>query len=306
MSSWRRSSSWQRRPTRRDDAPAIAALVTALDVAVLGRSDYSLAELHDEWRELDVERDSWIVEGEGGVAGYGTVEQHGDHWRIDGYVAPAAWGRGVGRLLVDELEAEARARGARRVQNAVLVLDTRAQELLTARGYRELRRFQHMRIVLDSEPEPPVWPDGLAVGRFDERDAAAFHAALEEAFADHWEWEALAHEDWRRQELEREGHDPSLWTVVRDGGEIVAGTVCLPERLGAGWVARVFTRRSWRGRGIGEALVRQAFRDFWERGQPLVGLGVDGQSTTGANRLYERLGMRVHWGAVVFEKELAG
>jgi hypothetical protein len=38
----------------------------------------------------------------------------------------------------------------------------------------------------------------------------------------------------------------------------------------------------------------------------VVGLGVDGQSTTGAHRLYERLGMQVHWGAVVFEKDLAG
>jgi GNAT superfamily N-acetyltransferase len=297
-------SSWRRRPTRRDDAPAIAELVRALDLAVLGESDYSLAELEDEWRELDVERDSWVVEGDRGVVGYGTVEERAGHWRTDGYVDPAVWGRGVGGLLADGLEAEAAARGARRVETAVLVLDARAQELLSGRGYREIRRFQHMRIVLDAEPEPPAWPEGLTHGRFDERDAQAFHAALEEAFADHWEWEALTYEKWRRTELEREGYAPELWSVVRDGDAIVAGTVCLSERLGAGWVARVFTRRPWRGRGIGEALVRQAFRDFWERGQRVVGLGVDAQSTTGANRLYERLGMRVHWGAVVYEKEL--
>lgn len=104
-------------------------------------------------------------------------------------------------------------------------------------------------------------------------------------------------------ELERDGYAPELWPVVRDGDEIVAATVCLAERLGAGWVARVFTRRPWRGRGIGEALVRQAFSDFWARGRPIVGLGVAAQSTTGANRLYERRGMHVHWGAVVFEKQ---
>jgi GNAT superfamily N-acetyltransferase len=298
-------SSWHRRPTRRDEAPAIAELVAALDVAVLGQSDYSLEELHDEWRELDIERNSWVVEGAGVIAGYGTVEQRDDHWRLDCYVDPAAWGHGIGRLLVDELEAEVQARGARRVENAVLVRDTRAQELLTSRAYREIRRFQQMRIVHDAQPEAPVWPARLTVGRFDERDAEAFHAALEDAFADHWEWEALSHEEWRRQELERDGYDPGLWSVVRDGEEIVAGTVCLPGRLDAGWVARVFTRRAWRGRGIGEALVRQAFCDFWARGQPVVGLGVDAQSTTGAHRLYERLGMHVHWGAVVFEKDLS-
>ncbi len=276
-----------------------------MDVAVLGRSDYSLEELHDEWRDLDVERDSWVVEGDGRIAGFGSVEQRDGHWRVDAYVDPAVWGRGVGRLLVEELEAEVASRGARRVENAVLLRDLRAQGLLVSCGYREIRRFQHMRIELDAEPPAPRWPAGLTHGRFDERDAEAFHAALEDAFADHWEWEALAFEDWRRLELERDGYAPELWSVVRDGDEIVAGTVCLPERLGAGWVARVFTRRAWRGRGIGEALVRQAFRDFWQRGQPVVGLGVDAQSTTGANRLYERLGMHVHWGAVVFEKDLA-
>ena len=36
-----------------------------------------------------------------------------------------------------------------------------------------------------------------------------------------------------------------------------------------------------------------------------VGLGVDAQSDTGAQRLYERAGMHVHFGAVVFERSLA-
>ncbi len=298
-------SSWRPRPTRRDDAPAIAELVTALDRALLGRSDYSLDELHEEWTELDVENDSWVVEDDGRLVAYGTIGRHDEHWRIDGYVDPAAWGRGVGGALVDALEAEGRARGAERVQNAVLVADLRAQELLAARGYREVRRFQQMRIELDAAPAAPRWPDGLAVARFAPGDAEAFHAALEDAFADHWQHTFVPFEDWRRQELERDGHDPSLWCVVRDGGEVVAGTVCRPERLGAGWISRVFTRWPWRGRGLGEALVRQAFSDFWERGQPIVGLGVDTQNTTGALRLYERLGMHVHWGAAVFEKDLA-
>jgi mycothiol synthase len=298
-------SSWCRRPTRRDDAPTIAALVTALDTAVLGRSEYSVEELYEEWHDLDVERDSWVVEGNAGIVGYGTVEDASDHWRTDGYVHPDIWGRGVGRLLVDELEDEVRSRGARRVQNAVLVLDTRAQELLAARGYGEIRRFQHMRIELDTEPPAPDWPARLTVGRFDAHDAELFHAALEDAFAYHWQWVATPYGEWRRRELERDGYDPSLWTVVRDGDEIVAGTICRPERLGAGWIARVFTRRPWRGRGLGEALVRQALADFWARGQTVVGLGVDSQSETGATRLYERVGMQVHWGAAVFAKELA-
>jgi mycothiol synthase len=104
--------------------------------------------------------------------------------------------------------------------------------------------------------------------------------------------------------LERDDFSPELCTVVREGEEIVAGTICRPERLGVPWIARLFTRREWRRRGVGEVLLYDAFGQFWRRGRRTVGLGVDAQSDTGAQRLYERVGMHVHWGAVVFDKEV--
>jgi GNAT superfamily N-acetyltransferase len=101
-----------------------------------------------------------------------------------------------------------------------------------------------------------------------------------------------------------DGYAPELWTVVRADGAIVAGSMLIRERHGVAWVSRLFTVRDWRRRGLGEALLHDAFGKFWRQGRPVVGLGVDAQSETGANRLYERVGMRVHWGAVVFEKAL--
>ena len=259
-------SSFRLRRATRSDGPAVAELVAALDLAILGRTDYSLAELEEEWRLLDVEHDAWVVTDEQGRAvGYGTVELRPDAARTDGYVHPDAWGQGVGGLLVGELEAEVRRRGADRVRNATLVLDERAQELLRGCGYAEVRRFWQMRIDLTEAPGPARWPAGVAVASLDVADAAAFHAALDAAFA---------------------------------------GTVCLPERMGAGWVSRLFTAREWRGRGIGAALLADAFGRFWSIGRRRVGLGVDAQSDTGAQRLYERAGMHVHFGAVIFERAL--
>jgi GNAT superfamily N-acetyltransferase len=103
-----------------------------------------------------------------------------------------------------------------------------------------------------------------------------------------------------------EGPDfaPELWAVVRDGDRIVAGSELIRERNGVAWISRLFTARDWRRRGIGEALLHDAFGKFWREGRREIGLGVDAQSNTGANRLYERVGMHVHWGAVVFEQEL--
>jgi ribosomal protein S18 acetylase RimI-like enzyme len=62
--------------------------------------------------------------------------------------------------------------------------------------------------------------------------------------------------------------------------------------------------RAWRGRGIGEALLRHAFGVFHTRGFRLVGLGVDSQNLTGATRLYERAGMRIERQYDVYAKGL--
>ncbi len=296
-------SSFLLRPATEDDADAVVELVSALDVALLGSTDYSLADLQDEWRELAAE-DRYLVEDGGTVVGYGTVEQNPQHGQSDGYVHPVHFGRGVGSFLVSELEQRLVERGAKRVQNAALVLDTRAHDLLRLHGYDEIRRFWHMRIELEEQPPEPKWPEGVSVSRFDPADAADFHEAYEAAFADHWQHEPESFDAWRRNVIDRDDFSPELWAVVRADDEIVAGTICRPERLGVAWLARLFTRREWRRRGLGEALLHDAFGQFWQLGKRTVGLGVDAQSDTGAQRLYERVGMHVHWGAVVFEKEV--
>jgi mycothiol synthase len=297
-------SSYLLRPATDEDAGTVVELVSALDVAFLGSTDYSLADLHDEWSQISPDN-RFLVEDEGTVVGYGTIEEGPRHGQSDGYVHPRHFGRGVGTFLVRELEQLLARRGATRVQNATLVLDDRAQELLRRNGYDEIRRFWHMRIDLEREPPRPRWPEGVGVSPFDPAEAAEFHEALEEAFVDHWQHEPEPFERWREATLERDDFSPELWTVVRDGDRIVAGTICRPERLGVPWIARLFTRREWRRRGLGEALLHEAFGTFWRRGKRTVGLGVDAQSDTGAQRLYERVGMHVHWGAVVFEKEVA-
>ena len=82
-----------------------------------------------------------------------------------------------------------------------------------------------------------------------DRDARAFHAAQQEAFADHWEFTPREFDEWRDFHLVKEKFDASLWGVVRAGDEIAAGAICVADRYGGGWVAVLFTRRQWRGRG---------------------------------------------------------
>jgi mycothiol synthase len=286
------------------DAAAVSEVVVALESSFYGQTVFSQADLEDEWSDLDLEQNARVVRDGDRVVGYGVVRERGELWRAEGYVHPDARGRGIGKLLATELEEDAARRGARRIQNGVFEADSPARMLLESLGYGVVRVFRELRIDLDAQPPAPEWPAGLRVVAFDpERDALEFHAAHEEAFADHWEHAPRDFESWSKGHLGSERFDPTLWCVVRAGDEIAAGTICTGDTYGGGFVHALFTRRPWRKRGVGAALLGDAFGRFWERGEQSVGLGVDAASDTGAFRLYERAGMTPALAWVMYEKE---
>ena len=128
-----------------------------------------------------------------------------------------------------------------------------------------------------------------------------------DAFADHWEHDRHSFEDWREFNVGRHSFDPSLWWLVDDGDELAAVSLNAWHFSGDpkfGWINVLGVRPPWRQRGIGTALLQHSFRDFRERGATRVGLGVDGENTTGAVRLYERAGMRVVRRNDTYEKAL--
>jgi GNAT superfamily N-acetyltransferase len=293
-------------PALAADAAAVTEVVAALESSIYGHSAFSQADLEDEWLELDLERDTRVVRDGERVVGYAKVDERGAVCRCEAYVHPDALGRGIGTLVAGWLEEEAARAGAHRVQNAVLEADSAARELLESRGYAAMRIFRELRIELQAPPPAPVWPEGLSVVPFDpERDGRAFHAAHQEAFADAWDFAPRDFESWSHVHFGSDRFDPELWCVVRAGDEIAAGTSCAGETYGGGWVHSLFTRRPWRRRGVGAALLLDAFGRFWERGERSVGLGADTASDTGAFRLYERAGMAPALGWVVFGKELS-
>jgi len=289
------------------DAAAVTELVVALESSLYGQTAFTQADLEAEWSELDLEQDARVVRVGDRVVGYGVVRERGERWLVEGYVHLDAVGRGFGKLIATGLEDDAARGGARRIHNAVLEADSAAGRLLESLGYGAVRVFREMRIELEAPPPAPEWPDGLRVVPFDpERDALEFHAAHQEAFADHWAYTPRAFELWSKLNLAGERFDPTLWCVVRSGDEIAAGTICTGDTYGGGFVQALFTRRPWRKQGLGAALLLDSFGRFWERGEHSVGLGVDSASDTGAFRLYERAGMTPVLGWVVYEKELGG
>ncbi|HWJ32772.1 MAG TPA: GNAT family N-acetyltransferase, partial [Gaiellaceae bacterium] len=249
-----------RRPATDDDAAAVAELVIAYERSLYGETAYSHDDLEMEWRAIDLARDTLVLLDGDEVVAFGSLHDRGELWRTDAYVHPAHHGRGIGAELAVALAETAGSRGAVRIQSGVAEPDEAGRRLFAELGYTPVRVFREMRIELEDEPTPAVLPGGLVAGTFDaDRDGRAFHAAQQDAFADHWEARERTFEEWRDFHLVQEKFDPSLWGVVRAGDEIVAGVICVADRYGGGWVAVLFTRRPWRGRGVGRALLQDAF-----------------------------------------------
>jgi GNAT superfamily N-acetyltransferase len=288
------------------DAPAVAALMREVERPLGGDADTSVDDVLHYWRRHEGDHLAWIVKRRNRVTATLDVISEGDRAEADIYALPAAHDEGVTAALIDLAEARAREWGKRHILTGILSNDSQLVSLLEGAGYEPVRHFYRMTIHLDAPPPKPQWPEGMSLRPFDlERDGRAVHAADVEAFSEEWGHRSQTYEQWHERTLKRSGYDPSLWIVVRDGDEVAAVTICDTKRFGMGWIANVSVRPAWRRRGLGLAMLYEAFRRFHERGERLVGLGVDAQNPTGATRLYERAGMSIAWQATVYEKELA-
>jgi mycothiol synthase len=299
------------RPPRRDELGAVLDLMRAHDTAAWGDSDWTRDDLAEHWDELDLDRNAWVAELDERLAGYVDFEERGGGRLIaDGYVDPGSRGRGVGTALADAVETRAageleQTTARAYLQYVALRAGADSDGFFRRRGYDEVRQTWRMVVELDEAPAGEQ-PDGVRIRPYRPGEEGAIHAAVEEAWSvGGWLHQPRPYEEWARTLFDREGHDPSLYLVAESDGEIVGAALCDWKRSGDwGWVERLGVRPAWRRRGIGEALLRSAFAEFFRRGERTVALQVDAQSSTGAPRLYERAGMRLLYEAVVWEKEL--
>jgi mycothiol synthase len=293
------------RPLTEDDFEAARALLVLDEEHTLGRpSRIEVSDLRAWLGSADLDKDTWLLEEDGRLVALGWHDSHGEVAIAVGVVHPETRGRGFGAYLVETALLRAREAGGARLHYITFAADPEAPALLTAQGFREVRRFYGMAVEHVEPPVAPALPEGLVIESLREEDARSFYAALDEAFRDHWEHQPRPFEEWWEQRSGAADFDPSLWFVIRDGDEIAATVRNDPNRNGGGWVAALGVRRSWRGRGLGRALLLHTFAEFYRRGMTRVSLGVDAESPTGATRLYESAGMTVEDEQVVYEKAL--
>lgn len=302
------------RPPTHADAQAIADLIAAYDLAVMGEVVFDLSNVLADWEapKFNLSQDARVVVApDGAIVGYETLYNVQAHGLIstDGYIHPAYVGQGLGTHLLDWAETRARERLPEFAPDLGVTLkagfasnDQPAHALFTSMGYGLVRHYWNMEIEMTEAPPAPLWADGMSVRTLDpERDHYEIWRVISESFQEHWGMAPIPYEEWLANETT--DLDPTLWFLAMAGDEVVG--VCLCDFwLGYGKVLWLGIRPAWRRFGLGMALLHHSFAEFYRRGTSKVALRVDAENLTGATRLYERAGMRVTQRFDIYSKEL--
>lgn len=283
-----------------EDDHSVLALMRAYDAAVSGEPDTDLDDIHHDWGSIDLTRDAWLIyDDQHGLIAYAAILPHqNDALRLDIYTAPELIASKLPGMLLEhclesspKIQADTGAQGARRLVAYILHSNLHYREVFEQAGFRAVRYIFQMRMQMDEPPHTPTWPDGIRVRTFiPGEDDRATYELIQEAF------ERPGHvrygfDSWKKHMLRPGSYRPELWKLAMDADELVG--VCLGfDYPDEGWVRQLGVTEEWRGRGLGSALLRDAFATFYELGKRRVGLTTESDNPDALN-FYKRVGMKV-------------
>lgn len=317
------------RPLTLDDAPELTRLYAAGEAAEPEDEHYSLEDLVEELERpnVDLVRASIAVEKDGRLVGAGVLEPRfddgPDQWQayLSGQVDPAFTRQGIGRLIVEDLLAKAaalrdEADPTRSVQVKIYAGDPKVgtAALAAAVGFEPIRWFFKLRHPLAEPVEVSSPADPYSIRPYQPADEEGTRLASNDSFADHWGSMPMDQETWRKQITEARNFRPDLSfvSVARDGrivgfslvDEFAAETEV--HGYSTGWIQRLGVISDARGAGIATALLTASLQNLQDNGFRYSELSVDGDSPTGANRLYERVGFLPGIRITAFHRILPG
>jgi mycothiol synthase len=318
---------WAIRPYRDGDLPGIAALMNAVNEAYSLNEWVSEGDLRSNFERprSDPERQVVIVVGPRieGVPdhmpiGSGRVMYEDDEagrerlyfLRIS--VHPAAEGKGLESVLAArlvEIVRDYEVGPKLEPREKVKVKAWSREELRPLRtlwgeiGLREVRQFWVMERDLTQPIDRPQAVEGIIVRTYNRPDDdEAANDAFNDSFSDHWDHHPQPLSDWAHR-IGNPYTKPELsWLAEVEGeaGKLAGFCICgiyveENENLGVqeGWIELLGTTRDWRRKGLGRALLLHGLDSLRSADMDTALLGVDSESLTGANRLYESVGFRV-------------
>jgi mycothiol synthase len=298
--------------------PAVAALIKACERADVGENLRSEAHIiaHTRTDRFELTRDAWLIVGrDKEFVGFAWLFETLPAAELEGelYVHPEHRGRGLEEVLLSLLQGRCfahvpcAASGMVSLAMDCLADDRACRELYERVGFDKVREFRHMEVDLGTTTpasRPRSLPAGVALRDFrSPEDERPVYEALTEAFAEEFRNGEESYAAWRAYGVDRNDTDTSLWVVAARNAEVVGAVISFVEE-GVGHISDVGVRRTWRRRGLGSALLTEAFRRLRLRGCTRAWLNVDADNPTGAVATYEGVGMRAVRTYDLFVKEL--
>jgi mycothiol synthase len=293
-----------------DDAQAVLNFIVACEIAEYGEPDTGQEDLMEQWTELDLNQDAWLVQApDDQLVGYAAVLGKGARFTFDWYTHPTLAPEGLANALVTQCEARAveklrLARGVEATAEFISSQDNPAtQRVADEFGFRVHKVHFRMRIDLGTPLVAPTWPEGVtlrtAVPDQDDRLIYGFiQAALDRPGR-----VAPTFERWREDLMGAHNFDSTLWFLAFRGDELVGAALCFdyPQN---GWVRQLGVADTWRRKGLGSALLQHAFGIFLERGHTAVALGVEADNQRAID-FYLGVGMTCHHRYAEYRKKLS-
>ena len=289
------------RPAVPADAEAVHALVSARDVADLGTTDSTLADITEEWAgvQLDLAADTLVADAGDTLAGYAVIRRPGTY----AVVAPEHEGSGIGTEL--RRWAEAHDRRSRRLFHRQLVpRHNRSGAIhLRSAGYGVLRTYWRMTVELDgyAAAEPP--PAGVALRPLNPAtDGAELYDLDAVSFGENADYEPEPLGVFSAEHLSAHDLEPALSAIAVAGGRIVGFALTRRRRdTATGYIDLLAVHPDHRRRGIARALLTHTFAACAAAGLRSAALGVASDNPP-AMALYEAVGMSPRFGFDAFER----
>ncbi|WPN49862.1 MULTISPECIES: GNAT family N-acetyltransferase [unclassified Pseudomonas] len=143
-----------------------------------------------------------------------------------------------------------------------------------------------MRRDLTEDVPPADWPAGLQLCAYRPELAEAVHRLMELGYLDGGGRVATL-DMWQRQFETDPEYDPVLCFIALDSEGVVGVCHCWTSA----YIKNLVVHPRFQGRGLGRALLLQAFKVFQQRREGFVDLKVR-EDNLQARRLYESIGMR--------------
>ncbi|MBN1876930.1 MAG: GNAT family N-acetyltransferase [Anaerolineae bacterium] len=147
-----------------------------------------------------------------------------------------------------------------------------------------------MLVESDTLPHLPAWPAGCTLRTVvAQQDDQVVYDFIQSAFEQPGRTPP-SFESWRDYMMRPDSFESDLWFLLFHGESLIGAALCYDEPE-FGWIRQIGVAPDWRRQGVGTALLRHAFRVFFQRGHKKVALGVDSKRPQ-AQSFYEKAGMK--------------